>query len=64
MTTQVAAQLILAEINLDFVCSVKKSKNLKTSHSVTVREGWVMSANLAGLRTLNLSDDDEDKKRL
>ena len=42
----------------------EKSKNLKTSHSVTVREGWLMSANLAGLRTLNLSDDGNDKKRL
>ena len=34
-------------------CFREKIRNLKTSHSVTVREGWVMSANLAGLRTLN-----------
>ena len=37
----------------EHIVFVKRSKNLKTSHSVTVREGWVMSANLAGLRTLN-----------
>ena len=70
VSTEVAAQLLLAEIDLSTFFG-EKIKNLKTSHSVTVREGWVMSANLAGLRTLNLSiwealvscddDDSEDK---
>ena len=52
VSTEVAAQLLLAEIDLSTFFG-EKIRNLKTSHSVTVREGWVMSASLAGLRTLN-----------
>ena len=63
--TQMATQLLLAKINFkNLFVEMIKMKNLKTSHSVTVSEGWVMSANLAGLRTLNFSDDGGNRKRL
>ena len=54
---KVAAQLLLTEISNKILTEGKREKggkrrkNLKTSHSVTVREGLVIWASLSGLRT-------------